>query len=113
MWFPAEPSPAEPSPAEPSPAEPFPIVVTAWEYGSEMLKRGDVAGALAVLQAVVAHTPNDLVQRGALREIEKRIRTETKVDEQSASLVLMDVSWEIQQAKHKVVIHDARPPILA
>jgi cytochrome c-type biogenesis protein CcmH/NrfG len=75
--------------------------MTAWEYGAAMLAAGDVAAGLAVLQNLVAHNPNDLAQRQALRELERNIRSTQAADEQAAAAVLAEVGWIIHQAKHK------------
>jgi cytochrome c-type biogenesis protein CcmH/NrfG len=73
----------------------------AWHYGAELLKAGDIDAGLAVLQNVVARKPDDLAERQALRELERKVRSEQKADEQSASAALTEVWWEIRQAKRK------------
>ena len=78
-----------------------PQLTTAWEFGAELLTAGDLAAGLAILQNVIAHKPEDLARRQSLRELERKIRSEQKVDEQSASAALTEVWTEIYQARRK------------
>ncbi len=66
-----------------------------------MITRGDVEAGLAILQNVVAHKPSDVAQRQALRELERKIRSEHKADEESASAAATEARWEIHQAMYK------------
>jgi Flp pilus assembly protein TadD len=75
--------------------------MTAWEYGMDLIERGDVEGGLAVLQRVVTHKPRDVGQREALRKIEREIRSEQKGDKEPSEPALLEVWWEIQQSRHK------------
>ncbi len=80
---------------------PLPQIVTAWEFGVQAIRRGEVDTGLEVLQNVVAHRPNDLPQRKALRAIERELRKRESADEAAATTVPTDIWWEIRQAKHK------------
>lgn len=83
--------------------EPKPRFVTAWDYGIELLNQEDIDTGIALLQRVVTQHPTDLSRRQALRQIEKSIRTEGKVDAETVSLVMSDVWWTIRQARHKQI----------
>ena len=58
-----------------------------------------MATGLAVLGKVVAHDPNDVAKRQALREMERTLYQER--ENEGLSLVMMEVWSEIRQAKHK------------
>ena len=77
----------------------LPWVRTAWEYGTEKVKQGDVATGLAVLGKVVAHDPTDVAKRQALREMERTLCQEW--ENEAGALIMMEVWSEIRQAKHK------------
>jgi hypothetical protein len=83
------------------PPEPLAPVLTAWEYGIQMIKRGEVVAGVQVLQSVVTHKPSDVELRRLLREIETGIGGIQELMGESASLVLNDVWYDIRQMKHK------------
>jgi hypothetical protein len=83
------------------PGQPAPQLTTAWDYGLQMLKAGDAAAGLALLQNVVAHQPDDLAKRQTLREMERTIRSGTAADESVAWVEMAESRWEIVQAKRK------------
>jgi len=76
-------------------------VVTAWEYGVGLIQQEQLAAGLELLQTVVAHKPNDVAQRRALRQIERSAVGGRELADASASAVLSEVWWEIHQARHK------------
>jgi cytochrome c-type biogenesis protein CcmH/NrfG len=77
----------------------MPEVITAWQYGAKQLARGDIATGLAVLQNVVAHAPQDVAKRRALREIEREIRQQHAPEWSLAEPELTEVWLEIRSAK--------------
>jgi hypothetical protein len=74
-------------------------ILTAWEYGAEKVRQGDVATGLAVLGNVIAHAPTDVAKRQALRELERTVCP--KRESGNVPLVMMEVWEDIRQAKHK------------
>jgi len=81
--------------------EPTKLVMTALEYGTQLLNQGNTVAALAVLQNAVALRPNDVVLRQTLRETQRKIRAKQEADEQSILELSTEVWWEIRQAKNK------------
>lgn len=83
------------------PREPLQQVVTAWEYGTGMIRHGEVTAGLEVLQNVVAHKPSDAELRRLLRGIERRVRGTRRSVGTFASDDIDEAWWEIRQARHK------------
>jgi hypothetical protein len=76
-------------------------VVTAWEYGTGLIKSGDLAGGLEVLQAAIAHRPADATLRKELRKIECELRPKDGPSDEGVSAILTAIVWEIREAKRK------------
>ena len=74
-------------------------MVTAWDFGVEKVRRGDAAGGLAVLQNVVTHAPQDVAKRRALRELERQLHQEHRLDPSMDDVTLVEVWLEIESAK--------------
>ncbi len=110
LWFDAEPAapkrtaPLRPARAEaahpvsPTPGRPL---MTAWQYGTLLVKSGQVATGLGILGNVVAHKPEDVTQRRALREIEWKIYAGRKAFQASLAVDVAEFWLEIRAAKHK------------
>ena len=82
-------------------AAPAPPPITAWQYGLKLLNRGDVESALALFQNVVVHQPADVSRRRELREMTRRLRFGQQVNEQAASVVLVEVCLAIEETRHR------------
>jgi hypothetical protein len=116
LWFALEPVNQKPDPAAASKSAPKNtrkrtptspqssavgprVVLTAWQYGMSLLLRGETDAALALMQNVVSHKPDDVAQRRALRGIERQLHPKDQVEPPSE--VLFEVWSEIRQAKRK------------